>query len=125
MMSAIIYFCFLFVGIHASGMDTNLSTVSLKGLTFTQKRSYLKHLRNYCSETIALPPQQFETVAFADTLPIDIQRRIKNEYIGNAVLRSHWAKSYAAYKQFPIKGYNGKMQSNLAVSKQGLVAVSN
>jgi len=105
-------------------MDADCSYVSAKGLALTKGYAYVQQLRKDNTHTLELPKQQFETACMADTLPLDIQRKIK-EYLGAGALQSLWAKSYAVRSRLQIPDYDAsKNEIYLATSKQGLLAAA-
>jgi hypothetical protein len=124
-MVILILYSFLLVCVfQVFGMDTDPSYVSAKGLTYAYGYRYVTQLREQHKYTIDLSQTQFEAACRADTLPLDIQRRIK-EYLGTGALQSLWAKSYAVRSRLQLPDYDAsKKEIYLATSKQGLLAAA-
>ncbi len=110
--------------VYVFAMDTDPSYVSTRSLMFAYGYHYVQQLRDDDTHSISLPKKQFEAAYYADLLPTDIQRTIK-ELLGTGALQSRWAQSYTVQSCLKVPDYDAKKEMNLASSKDGLLASAN
>ena len=117
-------FSMLLCVFQAYGMDSIPSDLLLKSLALTKGYTYVKQLRDDHVDSIYLPKTQFEAACYADQLPLDIKRELKN-YLGIGALQWLWAKSYVHYKTLPdseLRYLRSVDINSLAFASDGLLA---
>jgi WD40 repeat protein len=115
--------------VYPSALDTSFSDVSLKSLFLTKGATYVCQLWDKKEEAIELAKTPFEVAQRAALLPLDLQRKLKTEYLSTDDLRTRWAQSYVAYRSLkdttrPPHLHHNPAGDNLAFSPSGILAAS-
>jgi|GEM_PF-6224478 len=112
------------VYVYAANDVERETNVSLKSVALTRGYTHVQKMRREKQATLELPPQQFEAVRRTALLPIDLQRKLKNDYLGIDSLKKLWTCSHKPYKSLPCeaKGCDIFVVDELAYAKSGTVA---